>query len=74
MKKLLKNKVFGSMNSAWVHFSQLTWSNSVAGTQKKKGQKTQTQLLIIRIQTHTIDPFGLNLLLLKLKTENTVAK
>ena len=74
MKKLLKNKVFGSMNSAWVHCSQLTWSNSVAGTQKKKSQKTQTQLFIIRIQTHTMDPFGLNLLLLKLKTENTVAK
>ena len=27
------------MNSAWMHCSQLTWSNSLAGTQKKKKSK-----------------------------------
>ena len=54
MKKLLKSGICGSMNSAWVYCSRLTWSNSAVGKQKKKkkGQKTQTQPLIIRIQTH----------------------
>ena len=52
MKKLLKSGICGSVNNAWMHCSWLTWSNSAAGT-KKTSQKTQTQLLIIRIQTHT---------------------
>ena len=53
MKMLLKSGICGLVSSAWVHCSRLTWSNSAVGTKKKKSQKTQTQLLIIRIQTHT---------------------
>ena len=36
MKKLLKIEIFESVNSAWVHYSWLTWSNSAVGTKKKK--------------------------------------
>ena len=36
MKKLLKNKIYGSVNSAWIYCSQLTWSNSAAEKKKKK--------------------------------------
>ena len=57
MKKFLKSEICVFVNSTWMHYSQLTWSNSVAGTKRKekkrRRQKTQTQLLVIRIQTHT---------------------
>ena len=53
MKKLLKSEICESVNSVWAHCLRLTWSNNAAGTKKKRSQKTQTQLLIIRIQTHT---------------------
>ena len=36
MKKLLKSGIYGSVNSARVHCSQLTWSNSAAEREKKK--------------------------------------
>ena len=39
MKKLLKNKIYGSVNSAWIYCSQLTWSNSAAEKKKKKKRK-----------------------------------
>ena len=52
MKKLLKNGICGSVNSArLVHCSWLTWSNSAVG--KKKNQKTQP-----RIQRKTLNPNG----------------
>ena len=35
MKKLLKSGICGSVNNAWMH---LTWSNSAAGTKKKKSE------------------------------------
>ena len=35
MKKLLKSEVYGSMNSAWMHCSQKTWSTIAAGEKKK---------------------------------------
>ena len=36
MKKLLKSGICGSMNSARMHCSRLTWSNSAAGKKKRK--------------------------------------
>ena len=44
-EKLLKSEVFGSINSAWMHCSRLTWSNSAAGTQKKKVKKRKRNYL-----------------------------
>ena len=44
-EKLLKSEVFGSMNSAWMHCSWLTWSNNAAGTQKKKVKKRKRNYL-----------------------------
>ena len=35
MKKLLKSEICESVNSARVHCSWLTWSNSAAGKKKK---------------------------------------
>ena len=52
MKKLLKSGICGSMNSARVHCSWLTWSNSAAGG-KKENQKTQS-----RIQRKMLNPNG----------------
>ena len=47
------NKKVAEKWNLWVHEqSRLTWSNNAVGKKKKKGQKTQTQPLIIRIQTH----------------------
>ena len=40
MKKLLKSGICGSVNSARVHYSRLTWSNSAAGKKKKKSENT----------------------------------
>ena len=39
MKKLLKSEMCESVNSALVHCSQLTWSNSAAGKKKQKIRK-----------------------------------
>ena len=36
-----KVKFVGPMNSASMHYSRLTWSNSAVGTKKKKEEKTQ---------------------------------
>ena len=59
MKKLLKNKIYGSINSAWIYCSQLTWSNSAAEKKKKRKRKkkerkkkSENTNAIIRIQTH----------------------
>ena len=35
IKKWLKSGICGTMNSAFVHCSRLTWSNSAARTKKK---------------------------------------
>ena len=35
MKKSLKSEICGSVNSARMHYSRLTWSNSAAGKKKK---------------------------------------
>ena len=51
IEKLLKSEIYESMNSARVHCSQLTWSNSAAG--KKQNQKTQP-----KIQRKTLNPNG----------------
>ena len=40
-EKLLKSGICGSINSAWMHCSRLTWSNSVAETKKKKKKKSE---------------------------------
>ena len=39
MKKLLKNKIYGSVNRAWMHCLQLTWSNNAAEKKKKRKKK-----------------------------------
>ena len=41
MKKLLKNKIYGSVNSAWIYCSQLPWSNRAAEKKKKKKKKKE---------------------------------
>ena len=52
MKNLLKSGICGSVNSARVHCSWLTWSNSAAKKKKTK-QKTQP-----KIQRKTLNPNG----------------
>ena len=41
MKKFLKSRICRFVNSAWMHYSQLTWSNSVAGTKRKEKKKSE---------------------------------
>ena len=52
MKRLLKSEVFGSMNSAWMHCSWLTWSNNAAGTQKKKSKNANATTYNSNPNTH----------------------
>ena len=39
IKKWLKSGICGTMNSAFVHYSRLTWSNSAARTKKKRTKR-----------------------------------
>ena len=41
MKKFLKSEICVFVNSTWMHYSQLTWSNSVAGTKRKEKKKAE---------------------------------
>ena len=50
MKKLLKNEVYGTVNSAQMHCSLLTWS-TIAAKAKKEEEEGETQTCI---QTLTI--------------------
>ena len=44
MKNLLKSGICRSVNSARVHCSQLTWSNSAAEKKKKKSENVAQDL------------------------------
>ena len=46
MKKLLKSRICGSLNSAQIHCSQLNWSNSAA--EKKKKKKTGKRNIVFQ--------------------------
>ena len=53
-EKVTENGICGPVNSAQVHCSRLTWSNSADGKKKKKNkQKMQP-----RIQRKTLNPNG----------------
>ena len=43
MKKLLKSEICGFVNSAWVHYSQLT-CQQLRAEQKKKNKKEKCRL------------------------------
>ena len=58
-KKVLKSEICGSMNSAWMHCSRLTWSNSAAGTKKKKKKQKTPNTGFSWNQTGTKCPNGL---------------
>jgi len=57
MKKLLKNVICGFVNSARVHCSQLTWSNSAAGKKKKNSENT-AQDLAENAESFPLNPNG----------------
>ena len=56
-EKLLKNEIYGSMNSAWVYCSRLTWSNSTAEKKKKEKKKSEnanTTIYNLNPNTHLV--------------------
>ena len=44
MKKLLKNEVCGSVNSAQMYYSRKTWSTTATGEKKKKRERENARL------------------------------
>ena len=72
MKKLLKSVICGSMNSVQIYCS---WTKvNKCGQKKKKKTETQETQNAKAQNKHTLGCVWIELILLKLKTENTVAK